>query len=216
LVPLPATVIEESAAVKPRTPVLAISRLVPTLPAMLIPAAAVAVIKPVLLTTGAVGIVLSTPTPVPATTLVNPAEPEEAAVKRPVLSTVKEAFVYAPGVTAVFTRESTGVVPPVEAICAAVPLTLVTGAVPLDAADTRPSDSTVKDALVYDAATTPDAATATVGFVAVPPTVIEPSAAVTDNTPVSIASTYCSGTNWLGSDGVGTVPLIRGRAPNVE
>lgn len=70
--------------------------------------------------------------------------PLEAAVSRPFASTVRVVFVYVPGVTAVLTRSSTGVVPPVDEISPAVPDTLVTGDVPEEAAVNRPLASTVR------------------------------------------------------------------------
>jgi hypothetical protein len=125
--------------------------------------------------------------------------------------------VYAPAETPLVATATVGAVavPPIV-IDPSPAVTLVTGAVPDEAAVMRPSEPTVREVLVYEPPVTPEADTATVGLVAVPPTVIEPSPAVTDITPVSIASTYCNGTNWAGSVGVGTVPAIRGRAPNVE
>ena len=59
-------------------------------------------------------------------TEVTGAVPVLAAVKRPYASTVKLAFVYEPAVTAVVTRSSVGVVPPVDEIRPAVPNTSVT------------------------------------------------------------------------------------------
>jgi hypothetical protein len=66
---------------------------------------------------------------------------------------VIDALVYEPGVTAVFAKEIAGVAPPDDTI-GAVPVTLVTGAVPLEAAVRRPFWSTVIEALVYDAGVT--------------------------------------------------------------
>ena len=65
--------------------------------------------------------------------------PEEAAVRRPCASTVMDANVYEPAVTAVLAKSTVTVEPMVLAVTPFNPLiTLVTGAAPLLAAVMRP------------------------------------------------------------------------------
>ena len=70
----------------------------------------------------------------------------DAAVILPYASTVIDAGLYVPTVTAVVTKSTVGwvAVPPIEILVVLPEVTEVTGAVPLDAAVMRPWASTVK------------------------------------------------------------------------